>query len=197
MEMRVKQTKDKLQQSAMKTARQIEQEMKNEINARLNSWHREKKEIVHKPHPVNKKPTQEKLFDIKPWTIWWYDSGENVGFETGSHVNADGSFFFNRPCIVISKINTQLESDHCLVTILPMSSQRERNIRNKRYLHMLKAENYPKDGKLKGLKKDSYVLCHQIKTIDTKRLKGMNTKRINEDDIKSIREKMKNYIDIE
>lgn len=196
MEMHPRNTKNRNKQKVSKSIKDLEKECKEEINNRLDQWNTKKKEIVHKPHPINKKPTQERLFDIKPWTLWWHISGENIGRELGSHVNHDETFLFNRPCIIVSKVNSQVDSDHTLVTILPMSSKSEGVGRQKKYIHKLDYTKYPKNGKLKGLKKDSFVVCHQIKTIDTKRLTGMITHRIEENDIESIRTIMKNYIDI-
>jgi mRNA-degrading endonuclease toxin of MazEF toxin-antitoxin module len=180
----------------MEFPKNILKDMKELVNKRLDKWHIRKKEITHKNNPVNKHDNQKVIFDIKPWTIWWYEAGENVGRELGSHVNDDDTFFFNRPCIVVSKVQSLVDSDHTLLTILPMSTKSEGIGIHKKYIHKIDADKYPKDGKLKGLNKTSYVVCHQIKTIDTKRLISMRTNRIDEDDIVTIRNKMKKYIDI-
>lgn len=174
----------------------IVKEMRDLVNKRLDDWNEKKKEITNKNNPVNKDGMNKLLFDIKPWTIWWFEAGENVGMEIGTHVDANDSYLFSRPCIVISKVKTQLDSNHSLVTVLPMSTKSEGIGIHKKYLHKLEASNYPRERKLKGLTKDSYIIGHQIKTIDTKRLIGQYTKRINEDDISAIRDIMKKYIDI-
>lgn len=181
----------------MEFPKNILKDIKAQVNKRLDEWHIKKKEITHKNNPVNKYDNQKVIFDIMPWTLWWYNAGENIGRELGSHVNKDDSFFFNRPCIVISKLKSLKDSDHTLVTILPMSTKSEGIGINKNYVHKLEKEKYKKDGKLKGLKEDSYVICHQIKTIDTKRLIQMVHKRINDDDIEHIRNNMKDYIDLD
>lgn len=175
----------------------IIQEMKDIVCKRLDDWNSKKKEITNKNNPVNKDTLNKVLFDIKSWSIWWFEAGENIGIETGTHVNNDDSYFFNRPCIIVSKSKTQHDTDHSIVTILPMSTKSEGISLHKKYLHKLEASKYPKNKRLKGLKKDSYVIGHQIKTIDTKRLITQVTNRIEEDDIASIRNIMKKYIDIE
>lgn len=178
-------------------SKDVIQEMQELVNNRIDVWSTKKKEITNKNNPVNKNSVNKKVMDIMPWTIWWFEAGENVGIETGAHVNSDDSFFFNRPCIVVSKLKSQHDSDYSLVTILPMSTKSEGIGVHKKYIHKLEATKYPKEGKYKGLKKDSYILGHQIKTIDTKRLMTMVTKRIQDEDIEVIRNIIKKYIDIE
>lgn len=171
--------------------------MKDDINNRLDSWNIEKKDITHKNETVNKTSLGKVKFDIKPWTIWWFEAGENIGRELGSHVNCGESFNFRRPCIVVSKLKTLEDTDHNIITVLPMSTKSDGLGIHKKYIHKLESRNYPKTSKFnKGLKIDSYVVCNQIKTIDTKRLISQTTTRILENDIKSIKEKIKFYIDI-
>lgn len=175
----------------------ILKDIKNNIDKRLDSWNIEKKAITHKKETVNKTALGKIKFDIKPWTIWWFEAGENVGRELGSHVNSDDSFNFRRPCIIVSKLKSLEDSDHSLITILPMSTKSEGLGIYKKYIHKLESKTYPKTSRFnKGLKNDSYVVCHQIKTIDTKRLISQVTTRILDDDINAIKEKMQIYIDI-
>lgn len=195
MDMHEKQTRNN--KNKPKTIMQMEQEVKDAINVRIHEWTEKKKELIHLNNPVNKNSMNIKIMDIMPWTIWWFNAGENIGREAGAHVNANDTFFFNRPCIVVSKLKTQHDSDHTLVTILPMSSKSEGISLDKTFIHKLNKEDYPRKGKYKGLNKDSYVVCHQIKTIDTKRLMNMVTKRIEQDDIDEIRNKLRMYLDIE
>lgn len=195
MEMRPRETK-KQEKSTLKGIAQIENEIKDAINTRLDSWHLKKKEIIHKPYPINKNSMQQVVFDIKPWTLWWFESGENIGREIGSHVNDDNTFFFSRPCIIISNVKSLKDTDNNIVTILPMSTKSQGIGINKSYIHKLEKEKYTKKGKFKGLKVDSYVICHQIKTIDTKRLIQMVHERITEEDIEAIRINIKKYIDV-
>ncbi len=172
--------------------------MESDVNNRLDSWNIEKKQITHKKETVNKTAVGKVKFDIKPWTIWWFEAGENVGREIGSHVNSDESFNFKRPCIVISKFKSLEDTDHNIITILPMSTKSDGLGIYKKYIHKLESKDYPKVSRFnKGLKNDSYIVCHQIKTIDTKRLLSQVTTRILEADIKQIKQKVKNYIDIE
>ena len=197
MELRQKQTRNESQKKMPKTSREINLEIKEEINKRLDAWSIEKKEISHKLHPVNKKSTQEKLFDIMPWTIWWFVAGENVGRELGSHVNHDNTFNFRRPCIVISKLKSLEDTDHNIITILPMSTKSDGLGIHKKFIHKLEAIQYPKTSKInRGLKNDSYIVCHQMKTIDTKRLLTQVTTRILDEDIKEIKMKMQKYLDL-
>ena len=171
--------------------------MENDIDDRLDTWHIEKKEISHKKETVNKTEVGKVKFDIMPWTIWWFKAGENIGRELGSHVNRDQTFNFNRPCIVISKLKSLKDTDHTIVTILPMSTKSDGIGIHKKFIHKLESINYPKKTRInKGLKKDSYIVCHQIKTIDTKRLISQVTTRILDEDIVSVKEKMNMYLDL-
>lgn len=174
----------------------IEKAMIKEVDDRFDEWNTKKK-IITRNIPVNKKDMNQKKFDIKSWTIWWYQAGENVGHETGTHIDHYTNVYsFNRPCIVISNLKSLEDTDHSIITVLPLSSKSEGLSKGKDYTHLLEAKKYPKNGKLKGLSKDSHVLCHEIKSIDTKRLISMVHKRINDDDIVAIQEKIKKYIDL-
>ncbi len=175
----------------------ILKDMENDVNTRLDNWHIEKKEISHKRETVNKTEVGKVKFDIMPWTIWWFKVGENIGRELGSHVDKEQKFNFNRPCIVISKLKSLEDTDHNIVTILPMSTKSDGIGIHKKFIHKLESNNYPKKSKFnKGLKNDSYVVCHQIKTIDTKRLLSQVTTRILDKDIDEIKEKMNMYLDL-
>ncbi len=174
----------------------LEKTMKKEVDARFDDWNAKKKSIARKV-PVNKTEMNQVRFDIKSWTLWWFQAGENIGHETGTHVdNNTSTHTFNRPCLVISKFKSLQDTDSSIVTVIPMSTKSDGLGTNKDYIHLLKASKYPTDGKLKGLSKDSHALCHQIKSIDTKRLISMIHKRISEDDITAIQEKIKKYIDL-
>ena len=198
MEWREKKTRSKTQK---KTVKQMEKDLKDEINHRLDEWHKEKKEITHKKETVNKDDLGKVKFDIMPWTIWWFTAGENIGRELGSHVHDDQSFNFRRPCIIISKLQSLYDTDHSIVTILPMSTKSDGIGLHKKFIHKLEASNYPKDyddSKFhRGLKKDSFVVCHQMKTIDTKRLLSQVTTRIMDKDVTAIKQKMYKYLDLE
>ena len=156
-----------------------------------------KKEISHKKETVNKREIGTVKFDIMPWTIWWFKVGENIGRELGSHVDTNQEFNFNRPCIVISKLKSLKDTDHNIVTVLPMSTKSDGIGIHKKFIHKLESEKYPKQSRInKGLKRDSYVVCHQIKTIDTKRLISQVTTRILDEDIVEIKDKMNMYLDL-
>lgn len=194
MEMHEKKTKKLTKKVNTKS---ILSDMKEEVNKRLDKWSIEKKEISHKLYPVNKKATQEKLFDIMPWTTWWFVAGENIGRELGSHVSNDSEFNFRRPCIVISKLKSLEDTDHNIITILPMSTKSDGLGIHKKFIHKLEAVKYPKTSRInKGLKNDSYVVCHQMKTIDTKRLLTQVTTRILDEDVLEIKKKMNKYLDL-
>lgn len=177
-------------------SKNIFKEMVDEQNQRLDQWNEIKKVVNQKKETVNKDEVGKVKFDIKPWTIWWFEAGENVGRELGSHLNIDNTCNFRRPCIVISNSKSLADTDHNIITILPMSSKSSELSINKKFIHKLEALKYSKIGGLKGLKKDSYVVCHQMKTIDTKRLITQVTKRILDEDITQIKEKIKYYIDL-
>jgi len=175
----------------------ILKDMENDVNIRLDEWHIEKKEISHKKETVNKREVGTVKFDIMPWTIWWFKVGENIGRELGSHVDQNQKFNFNRPCIVISKLKSLKDTDHNIITILPMSTKSDGIGIYKKFIHKLEAVKYPKQSRInKGLKKDSYVVCHQMKTIDTKRLISQVTTRILDEDITEIKERMNMYLDL-
>lgn len=197
MEMHQRQTRNKTACTMPKTTQQMQQEAKEILEKRLDVWHNEKKQLVHKKETVNKTDVGKVKFDIMPWTIWWFVAGENIGRELGAHVNDDDTFNFRRPCIVISKLKSLQDTDHDIVTILPLSTKSDGIGIHKKFIHKLCKEDYPKVDKFnQGLKHDSYVVCHQMRTIDTKRLLSQVTKRIREEDIEQIKERVKSYIDL-
>jgi uncharacterized protein YifN (PemK superfamily) len=175
----------------------ILKDMEKEVDERLDAWNTKKKEICHKKATVNKTDTGKKKFDIMPWTVWWFVVGENIGRELGSHVDINNNHNFHRPCIVISKLKSLEDTDHNIITILPMSTKSNGTGINKKFIHKLEASDYPKKSKFnKGFKTNSYVVCHQMKTIDTKRLLSQITERILDKDITKIKEKMQKYLDL-
>jgi hypothetical protein len=123
MEMHQRQTRNNQLVQMPKTTQQIQQEAKEILEKRLDVWHNEKKQLVHKKETVNKTDVGRIKFDIMPWTIWWFIAGENVGREIGAHVNDDDTFNFRRPCIVILKLKSLKDTDHDIVTILPLSTK--------------------------------------------------------------------------
>lgn len=196
MEMRPRETRKK-ENPIPKGTIQIERDAKEFIEKRLDAWNEEKKQIVHKKETVNKTEVGKVKFDIMPWTIWWFTVGENIGRELGSHISEDSTFNFRRPCIVISKLKSLEDTDHNIITILPMSTKSDGIGIHKKYIHKLESIKYPKTSKInKGLKTDSYVVCHQMKTIDTKRLLTQQTTRILDEDVAEIKNKMNKYLDL-
>lgn len=174
----------------------IEKAMIKEADNRFDEWNAKKK-LISRKKPVNKNDTNKVIFDIMPWTIWWFEAGENVGHELGTHIDHNANTYrFNRPCLVISKLKSLKDTDDSVVTVIPLSTKSEGIGIHKKYVHLLEATKYPKGDRLKGLSKDSYAICHQIKSIDTKRLISMVHKRINDDDITAIQHKIKKYIDL-
>ena len=193
MEMRAKVTN----KGALHNHNDVLKEMIKVQDHRLNEWHKEKKVLTHKTETVNKNSVGKVKFDIMPWTIWWFMAGENIGRELGSHVDSDDEFNFRRPCIVISRLKSLEDTDHNLITILPMSTKSDGIGITKKFIHKLEKEKYPKTSKLnKGLKYNSYVVCHQMRTIDTKRLLSQVTTRILDEDIEQIKAKIHKYIDL-
>jgi mRNA-degrading endonuclease toxin of MazEF toxin-antitoxin module len=169
----------------------------NEQNERLDQWNNIKKVVNQKKETVNKSIVGKVKFDIMPWTIWWFEAGENVGRELGSHTDINNNYNFRRPCLVISKLKSLEDTDHNIITILPMSTKSDGLGIHKKFIHKLEEKNYPKTSRFnKGLKKDSFVVCHQIKTIDTKRLLSQITTRILDEDINCVKSKIKSYIDL-
>lgn len=195
MDMHEKQTRNTAVKA--KTVTQMEKEAKDEINKRFDDWHIQKQEINEKKETVNKTYVGEVKFDIMPWTIWWFAVGENIGRELGSHLDQHGKYNFRRPCIVISKLKSLEDTDHNIITVLPMSTKSDGLGIYKKYIHKLEAINYPKTSRInKGLKRDSYVVCHQMKTIDTKRLLSQVTTRISDEDVAEIKINMNKYLDL-
>lgn len=171
----------------------MEAEAKKEINTRLDDWNIKKKEISHKI-PTNKHDNSTVKFDIKPWTIWWYQAGENIGLEAGSHVNADGSYSFFRPCIVVSHQTCLDKTNGSIVIVIPLGTK-SLGVGTEG-LYKIEASNYPKTKRLNGLKSDCYAFCHHIKSIDTKRLMNQSTDRMIKDDIVAIKKEITYFIDI-
>lgn len=84
------------------------------------------------------------------WSIWWANLDPVIGSEQGK----------SRPVLIISEddINSLLN----IVNIVPITSRKQGRIIYPNEV-LLSAEKY-------GLDKESIVLCHQIRTIDKKRL---------------------------
>ena len=140
---------------------------------RLDGWNTHKKQIEQRIN-INHKKDGSIKFRIKPWSIWWFDVGENIGTETGCHFSKD-KLTTLRPCVVISTNNFHSASYNKKVMIMPFTSKKE-DTKVKHFHYELNCDNYKPyfDKKHKidylGLNKNSLVICNDIKTIDTKRL---------------------------
>jgi|GEM_PF-2207457 len=168
-------------------------------NNRLDTWNIKKKNIDKKVN-INYKKDGNVKFRIRPWSMWWYEVGENIGSETGCHFSKE-KLTTQRPCIVISTNNFNHATYNKKVIVMPLTSKKE-NKKTKHFQYELKAQNYigyfDINSKLKyvGLEKDSLVICNDIKTIDTKRLIEPIYKVLENSDIKSIKKFISKYLGI-
>jgi mRNA interferase MazF len=93
---------------------------------------------------------------FEKWTVWLANLDPVIGSEQGK----------TRPVIIVSE--NQINEVLSVVNVLPVTSRKKnRNI-------------YPNEALLpekhSGLKKESIVLCYQIRTLDKKRLIKLNGK---------------------
>ena len=166
---------------------------------RLNNWNEKKKEVQSRIN-INFKDDNVVKFRIQPWSIWWFDIGENIGTETSCHFS-QSDISYLRPCIIVSTNNFNKESYHKKVIIMPLTSVKE-DAKVKHFHYKLDCNNYKgffdKKQKLKyiGLEKDSLVICNDIKTIDTKRLYKLIYPSLIEIDINNIKEFVKKYFGV-
>lgn len=72
-------------------------------DTRLDEWGNRKKDINKKLAPTHK-PDGTVKFRIQPYSIWWFDIGENIGTETSCHFSQNDISYL-RPCIIISTNN--------------------------------------------------------------------------------------------
>ena len=166
---------------------------------RLDSWNTKKK-IIDKRININYKKDGNVKFRIRPWSIWWFEVGENIGSETGCHFNKL-NLTTQRPCIVISTNNFNYATYNKKVIVMPLTSvKKDKEV--KHFQYKLRAEKYKeftdKNNKLKyvGLAKDSLVVCNDIKTIDTKRLIEPIYKELDSCDIRNIKKFMAKYLGV-
>jgi uncharacterized protein YifN (PemK superfamily) len=163
---------------------------------RLNSWNNYKKSIEQRIN-INHKKDGSVKFRIKPWSIWWFDVGENIGTGTGCHFSKD-KLTTLRPCIIISTNNFNNASYNKKVMIMPLTSKKE-HTRVKHFHYELDSSNYKEyfDKKHKidyvGLSKNSLVICNDIKTIDTKRLYKLMYPSLISNDIDNIKAFIRKY----
>lgn len=168
-------------------------------DTRLDEWSVRKKQIDKKIAPTYNNDGTVK-FRIQPWSIWWFDIGENIGTETGCHfTQSDISYL--RPCIIISTNNFNNGSSHKKAIIMPLTSVKE-DTKVKHFHYKLDCNNYKgfvdrkKRIKYLGLDKDSLVICNDIKTIDTKRLENIIYPELKSEDIENIKDFVKKYFGV-
>lgn len=168
---------------------------------RLDNWTVEKKNVENRLN-INFKPDKTIKYRIQPWSIWWFDIGENVGTETGGHVYSDpNKVSHRRPCIVISTNTFQNASFNAKVIIMPLTSKKP-TTRIRHFHYELKHTNYvgyfdrKRYIRYEGLNKDSLVICNEIKTIDTKRLTQAIYPVLKQEDTDEIQKFIKSYMSI-
>jgi len=168
-------------------------------DTRLEEWSSRKKTINNKIAPTHHTNGNIK-FRLKPWSIWWFDVGENIGTETSCHFSED-KISYLRPCIIISTNNFNNGSSHRKAIIMPLSSVKE-DTTVRHFHYPLDCNNYKgyydKSKRIKylGLDKNSLVICNDIKTIDTKRLVNMVYPELIENDITNIKEFISRYFGV-
>ncbi len=173
--------------------------MYDDKNNRLDSWNDKKKHINGKIN-INHKKDGSVKFRIQPWSLWWFEVGENIGSETSCHFSKE-KLTTIRPCIVISSNNFNHATYNKKVIVMPLTSKKEKT-KIKHFHYELKSEVsksfFDKQKRLKylGLEKDSLVICNEIKTIDTKRLESLIYPELKVEDIQKIKEFIKKYLGI-
>ncbi len=178
----------------MEGMRDIYQEMVDEKNTRLDSWNKSKKDINSRRKRVNRTKNGDIGFSIRSWSMWWFSSGENIGDEHGSHIDEEeGTVSFDRPCVVISQPKMLKESGYNKVTILPITSFKGQKERPS-YVG-IKSSDYAKGKMSVGLKKDSYIICSEPRTIDIKRFTDKIAEQLSDDDRQKVKDKLKEYIE--
>lgn len=166
---------------------------------RLDIWNTKKK-ILAKRININYKKDGSVKFRIPPWSLWWFEVGENIGTETSCHFTNENLITI-RPCIVISSNNFNHATYNKKVIVMPITSKKG-NKSIKHFHYELKASDYQafyekKQGKkYLGLAKDSFVICNDIKTIDTKRLIEYIYPKLNEKDICEVKLFVKKYFGV-
>jgi len=159
-------------------------------NERLQEWNSIKQAVETRVN-INFRANGQVKFRMRPWSIWWFDIGENIGTETSSHFSQEKMSSL-RPCVVVSTNNFHTASYNKKIMIMPLTSKKEKT-KVKHFHYELKADNYKayldKKSHIKysGLIKDSLVICNDIKTIDTKRIIEPIYDELNKDDIDNIK----------
>lgn len=172
-------------------------------NDRLNNWNDKKKNLENRRN-INLRNNGKPLFTIKPWSIWWFNIGENVGTETSSHYDPSDITYIShkRPCLIIStRTFNGTGSFNKKVIVMPLTSLKP-TTRIRPFHYKLEHVKYGNCTNLQtkreynGLGKDSLVICNEIKTIDTKRLTSQLVDVINEEDKLNIQNYIKKYLSI-
>ncbi|WP_295022703.1 type II toxin-antitoxin system PemK/MazF family toxin [Sulfurimonas sp.] len=163
---------------------------------RLNEWAVRKK-AVEAQHHINFDSAGKIKFRIRPWSVWWFEIGENIGTETGSHFDPL-QMSTKRPCVVVSNNNFIQESYNTKVVIMPLTSKKP-TTRVKHFHFELFSGLYLPVSEISnrmqydGLEKDSLVICNDIKTIDTKRLIKAIYPKLHQSDIDGIKVFLRRY----
>lgn len=171
-------------------------------NERIDNWSSEKK-VVEITTNINLYSNGRRKFTIRPWSVWWFNIGENIGTETGSHFNSSNPSYIShqRPCIVISTndFNGTFTFNQKVI-IVPLTSKKPSTVIRAFHYHLNKDKYNPcstlNKVYYKGLDRDSLVICNEIKTIDTKRLVSPLYHRLHDEDIDEIQKFIKKYISI-
>jgi mRNA-degrading endonuclease toxin of MazEF toxin-antitoxin module len=157
---------------------------------RLDEWAIHKKAVESQKH-INIDARGRVKFRIRPWSVWWFEIGENIGTETGSHFD-ESRMSTKRPCVVVSNNNFIQESYNKKVVIMPLTSKKPTTL-VKHFHYELSSGLYLPVSEIHnkmrydGLEKDSLVICNDIKTIDTKRLIKAIYPKLHEEDIDGIK----------
>jgi mRNA-degrading endonuclease toxin of MazEF toxin-antitoxin module len=168
-------------------------------NTRIDTWNNKKK-IINKKIGINHKKDRSIKFRIQPWSLWWFEVGENIGTETSCHFTTKDLVTL-RPCIIISTNNFNHATYNKKVIVMPITSKKD-NSKVKHFHYELKCCDYKnfydknKRVSFLGLEKDSLVICNYIKTIDTKRLVEQIYPVILDKDINAIQDFIKKYLSV-
>lgn len=161
---------------------------------RLDEWAIRKK-VVEAGQHINFDSAGKIKFRIRPWSVWWFEVGENIGTETGSHFN-DVKMSSKRPCVIVSNNNFIEASYNKKVVIMPLTSKKPTTVVKHFHYELSSALYVPtvhNNIHYDGLEKDSLVICNDIKTIDTKRLTEAIYPKLNQTDIDGIKAFLRRY----
>jgi mRNA interferase MazF len=114
------------------------------------------------------------LSDVRRGDVWWVSLDATIGSETGK----------KRPCVIVQRDAANASSPTTIVCPMTDIRNRKANILN---VFVTKGEG--------GLRKDSLVVCNQVRAIDRQRLAG-RMGRINDETILAVDRGLRAILDL-